>query len=127
MLDAQSAFANLATSKKRKDDRVAAREIEESRALQDAIRTVPGKRWNARADVPLLGHRRRSSIVCPRCPRSARLGGDRAMVGLGDEKGAVGLGRRYRLAPPLDLRRRQCREYLLLVAFDALRAGYDRD
>jgi len=49
------------------------------------------------------------------------------MIGLGDEKGAVGLGCSYRLAPPLDLRRRQCGEYLLLVAFDALRAGYDRN
>jgi hypothetical protein len=37
------------------------------------------------------------------------------MVGLGDEKGAVGLGRSYRLAPPLDLRRCECGEYLLLV------------
>jgi type I restriction enzyme M protein len=42
-LDEQSAFANLATSKKRKDDKAAAREIEEGRALQDAIRAVLGK------------------------------------------------------------------------------------
>src|ERR1700747_821959 len=49
------------------------------------------------------------------------------MVGLGDEKGAVGVGRSYRLAPPLDLRRCQCGEYLLLVTFDALRTGYDRN
>jgi hypothetical protein len=49
------------------------------------------------------------------------------MIGLGDEKGAVGLGRSHRLAPSLDLRRRQSGEYLLLVAFDALRAGYDRN
>ena len=56
-----------------------------------------------------------------------RLGGDRAMIGLGDKKGAVDLGRSYRLAPPLDLRRHQCGEDLLLVAFNALRAGYDRN
>ncbi len=42
-LDEQSAFANLATSKKRKDDKAAAREIEEGRALQDSIREVLGK------------------------------------------------------------------------------------
>ena len=39
-LDQQTAFANLATSKKRKDDKAAAREIEEGEALQDAIRAV---------------------------------------------------------------------------------------
>ena len=49
------------------------------------------------------------------------------MIGLGDEKGAGDLGRSYRLAPHLDVRRRQCGEYLLLVAFDALRAGDDGD
>jgi type I restriction enzyme M protein len=37
-LDDQSAFANLATSKKRKDDKAAAREIKEGRQQQDAIR-----------------------------------------------------------------------------------------
>lgn len=46
-LDDQTAFANLATSKKRKNDSAAAREIEEGRALQDAIRaalaTLEGK------------------------------------------------------------------------------------
>lgn len=39
-LDDQSAFANLATSKKRKDDKAAEREIEEGRALQRAIRVA---------------------------------------------------------------------------------------
>jgi type I restriction enzyme M protein len=39
-LDEQSAFANLATSKKRKNDKAAAREIEEGRSLQDAIRAA---------------------------------------------------------------------------------------
>lgn len=39
-LDDQSAFANLATSKKRKDDKAAAREIEEGRNLQRSIRAV---------------------------------------------------------------------------------------
>lgn len=39
-LDEQSAFANLATSKKRKDDKAAAREIEEGREQQDAIRNL---------------------------------------------------------------------------------------
>ncbi|MER9263254.1 type I restriction-modification system subunit M [Mesorhizobium sp. M0410] len=39
-LDDQSAFANLATSKKRKDDKAAAREISEGRTLQDAIRSA---------------------------------------------------------------------------------------
>src|SRR5690606_30265911 len=39
-LDAQSAFANLATSKKRKDDKAAAREIEAGREQQDAIRNL---------------------------------------------------------------------------------------
>ncbi|TCT18225.1 N-6 DNA methylase [Thiobaca trueperi] len=46
-LDDQSAFANLATSKKRKDAAAAEREIEEGQALQDAIRdllaTLEGK------------------------------------------------------------------------------------
>jgi type I restriction enzyme M protein len=46
-LDEQSAFANLATSKKRKDDKASAREIEEGGKLQDAIRaalaTLAGK------------------------------------------------------------------------------------
>ncbi|MBB3147743.1 type I restriction enzyme M protein [Phyllobacterium trifolii] len=39
-LDDQSAFANLATSKKRKDEKAAAREIEEGETLQDAIRAA---------------------------------------------------------------------------------------
>ncbi|TIR35247.1 MAG: SAM-dependent DNA methyltransferase [Mesorhizobium sp.] len=39
-LDGQSAFINLATSKKRKDDKAAAREIEEGRAQQEAIRAA---------------------------------------------------------------------------------------
>jgi type I restriction enzyme M protein len=39
-LDDQSAFANLATSKKRKDDKAAAREIEEGSKLQDDIRAA---------------------------------------------------------------------------------------
>jgi type I restriction enzyme M protein len=39
-LDDQSAFANLATSKKRKDKKAAAREIEEGRKVQDVIREV---------------------------------------------------------------------------------------
>jgi type I restriction enzyme M protein len=39
-LDDQSAFANLATSKKRKDDKAAAREIEDGEAQQAAIRKV---------------------------------------------------------------------------------------
>lgn len=39
-LDDQSAFANLASSKKRKDDTAAAREIAAGRALQDAIRAL---------------------------------------------------------------------------------------
>lgn len=39
-LDDQSAFANLASSKKRKDDRAAAREIEDGKAQQAAIRAV---------------------------------------------------------------------------------------
>lgn len=39
-LDDQSAFANLASSKKRKDDKAAAREIAEGRELQDAIRAA---------------------------------------------------------------------------------------
>jgi hypothetical protein len=49
------------------------------------------------------------------------------MIGLGDEKGAIRLGCGYRLAPPLDLRRCLCGEDLLLVTFDPLRAGYDRN
>ncbi|TPJ73038.1 class I SAM-dependent DNA methyltransferase [Mesorhizobium sp. B2-7-1] len=39
-LDGQSAFINLATSKKRKDDNAAAREIAEGREQQEAIRSV---------------------------------------------------------------------------------------
>jgi type I restriction enzyme M protein len=39
-LDDQGAFANLAVSKKRKDSAAAAREIEEGRKLQEAIRKV---------------------------------------------------------------------------------------
>jgi type I restriction enzyme M protein len=39
-LDEQSAFANLAVSKKRKDAKAAATEEEEGRAQQDAIRTT---------------------------------------------------------------------------------------
>ena len=39
-LDDQSAFANLARSKKRKDEAAAAREIEEGRQQQDAIRAA---------------------------------------------------------------------------------------
>ncbi len=39
-LDDQSAFANLASSKKRKDDRAAAREIEDGEAQQAAVRAV---------------------------------------------------------------------------------------
>ncbi len=42
-LDDQTAFANLATSKKRKDDAAAAREIAEGRNIQDAIRKVLAK------------------------------------------------------------------------------------
>lgn len=39
-LDEQTAFANLATSKKRKDDQAAAREIETGRRQQEAIRSA---------------------------------------------------------------------------------------
>ncbi|RUU32635.1 SAM-dependent DNA methyltransferase [Mesorhizobium sp. M6A.T.Ce.TU.002.03.1.1] len=39
-LDGQSAFVSLATSKRRKDDKAAAREIEEGRAQQEAIRAA---------------------------------------------------------------------------------------
>jgi len=39
-LDDQTAFANLATSKKRKDEAAAAREIADGRKLQEAIRTA---------------------------------------------------------------------------------------
>jgi type I restriction enzyme M protein len=39
-LDDQTAFSNLATSKKRKDEGAAAKEIEEGRKLQDAIRAA---------------------------------------------------------------------------------------
>ncbi|MDE8345843.1 MAG: class I SAM-dependent DNA methyltransferase [Acidocella sp.] len=42
-LDEQSTFANLATSKKRKDDKAAAKEIAEGSALQDSIRAVLAK------------------------------------------------------------------------------------
>ncbi len=42
-LDGQTAFANLATSKKRKDEDAAAKEIEEGRKLQDAIRAMLAK------------------------------------------------------------------------------------
>lgn len=46
-LDQQAAFANLATSKKRKDDKAAAEEIAEGKALQQAVRdllaTLAGK------------------------------------------------------------------------------------
>jgi type I restriction enzyme M protein len=42
-LDAQTAFANLATSKKCKDEAAVAKEIEEGRRLQDAIRAMLGK------------------------------------------------------------------------------------
>jgi len=40
VLDDQTAFANLATSKKRKNEAAAAKEIEEGRRLQEAIRTA---------------------------------------------------------------------------------------
>ncbi|MCF7981162.1 MAG: type I restriction-modification system subunit M [Pseudomonadales bacterium] len=54
-LDEQAAFANLATSKKRKNEAAAEREIEEGRRLQDAIRAVLTTlavkgRYNDRAD-----------------------------------------------------------------------------
>ncbi|RUT87467.1 MULTISPECIES: class I SAM-dependent DNA methyltransferase [unclassified Mesorhizobium] len=39
-LEYQSVFANLATSKKRKDDKAAMREIAEGRTIQDAIRSA---------------------------------------------------------------------------------------
>ncbi len=39
-LDEQTAFANLATSKKRKDDKAAQREIAEGETMQQAIRTL---------------------------------------------------------------------------------------
>jgi len=39
-LDDQTAFCNLATSKKRKDEAAAAREVEEGRKLQEAIRSL---------------------------------------------------------------------------------------
>lgn len=42
-LDDQTTFANLATSKKRKDEAAAAKEVEEGRKLQDAIRAVLAK------------------------------------------------------------------------------------
>ena len=42
-LDEQTAFANLATSKKRKDEAAAAAEIEEGRKLQNAIRGMLAK------------------------------------------------------------------------------------
>ena len=57
MLDAQTAFANLATSKKRKDDRVAAREIEEGRALQDVKVGRSRRRPNSDIQRPNRGIR----------------------------------------------------------------------
>jgi type I restriction enzyme M protein len=73
-LDEQTAFANLATSKKRKDDKAAAREIEEGRALQAAIRTVlatlEGKgRYTHReafeADLTRAAQRAKVNIAAP--------------------------------------------------------------
>src|SRR5262249_45169301 len=89
-------------------------------SMSSAFRSSGGQRDELAATVFV-------TFECPRCLRSARLGGDRAMIGLGDEKGAVGLSRGHRLVPPLDLIRRQRGEYLLLIAFDAFRAGHDRD
>ncbi|WP_225708387.1 type I restriction-modification system subunit M [Bradyrhizobium cenepequi] len=66
----QTAFANLATSKKRKNDKAAAREIEEGRELQDAIRaalvTLEGKgRYMDREvfDADLTRAAKRAGIV----------------------------------------------------------------
>ena len=51
---------------------------------------------------------------------SIGLGGDRAVVRLGDEEGALALRGRNGPSPGLGLAQRECREDLLLVAFDAL-------
>ncbi|WP_292164453.1 class I SAM-dependent DNA methyltransferase [Mesorhizobium sp.] len=73
-LDGQSAFINLATSKKRKDDKAAAREIEEGRAQQEAIRaalaTLEGKgrymdREAFEADLARATKRAGVSIAAP--------------------------------------------------------------
>ena len=55
LLDEQTAFANLATSKKRKNEAAAAREIEEGQKLQDEIRALlsdlaANGQYNDRAD-----------------------------------------------------------------------------
>ena len=65
----RSPFANLATSKKRKDDKAAAREIAEGRALQDAIRAVLAS-WRARAAT---GIARRSRPIWIRAAKRAEV------------------------------------------------------
>lgn len=69
-LEDQSAFSNLATSKKRKDDKVAANEISEGRNLQDAIRKVlatlevKGRYMDRQAfEEDLLNASRRASVT----------------------------------------------------------------
>ena len=73
-LDDQSTFANLATSKKRKDDKAAETEIAEGRKLQDAIRaalsTMEGKvRYTGReafeTDVTRAAKRAGLKITAP--------------------------------------------------------------
>ena len=59
-LDDQTAFANLAISKKRKDEAAAEREIEEGRKQQDAIRD---RARHARGQGPLHGPRRCSRPI----------------------------------------------------------------
>src|ERR1700753_123535 len=59
--------------------------------------------------------------------RSARLGPDGAVIGLGDEEGAGALGLGAALSPHLGLARGQRGEDLLLIALDTLRSRHDRD
>lgn len=71
-LDEQTAFANLATSKKRKDAAAAAREIEAGRELQEAIRTLlaslaaNGRYMDrARFDNDLMAAAKRAGVRLP--------------------------------------------------------------
>ena len=77
-LDEQTAFANLATSKKRKDEAAAAREIEAGQKLQDAIRaalaTLEGNgRYMDRAkfEADMMAAARRAGVKIPATVKKA--------------------------------------------------------
>jgi type I restriction enzyme M protein len=106
-LDEQSAFAGLATSKKRKDEEAAKREIAEGQAMQQAIRnllaTLAGKgRYMDREafEADLLKAAKKAGLKLPATVKKAIL----AALGVRDPQAAICRDTRGQPEPDSELR-----------------------